>query len=80
MTLHLHRASRTDQLADALGDRGLARAVGAANGQNPLSIIVPCHRVVGSDGTLTGYAGGVRRKAFLLELETPVDRRPAVLF
>lgn len=68
------------QLADALGDRGLARAVGAANGQNPLSIIVPCHRVVGSDGTLTGYAGGVRRKAFLLELETPVDRRPAVLF
>jgi methylated-DNA-[protein]-cysteine S-methyltransferase len=68
------------QLAVALGDRGLARAVGAANGQNPLSIIVPCHRVVGSDGKLTGYAGGVRRKAFLLELETPPDRRAAALF
>ncbi len=68
------------QLAAALGDRGLARAVGAANGQNPLSIIVPCHRVVGSDGKLTGYAGGVERKAFLLELETPADRRPAALF
>ncbi len=68
------------QLAAALGDRGLARAVGAANGQNPLSIIVPCHRVVGSDGKLTGYAGGVGRKAFLLDLETPADRRPAALF
>lgn len=68
------------QLAVALGDRGLARAVGAANGQNPLSIVVPCHRVVGADGRLTGYAGGVHRKAFLLELETPADRRPAALF
>ncbi len=68
------------QLALALGDRGLARAVGAANGQNPLSIVVPCHRVVGADGKLTGYAGGVRRKAFLLDLEMPADRRPAALF
>ncbi len=68
------------QLAVALGDRGLARAVGAANGQNPLSIVVPCHRVVGADGKLTGYAGGVQRKAFLLELEMPADRRPAALF
>ena len=58
------------QLAVLLGDPGLARAVGAANGQNPISIIVPCHRVVGSDGKLTGYAGGLERKAFLLELET----------
>ena len=61
------------QLAVALGDPGLARAVGAANGQNPLSIIVPCHRVVGSNGKLTGYAGGLTRKAFLLDLETPAD-------
>lgn len=68
------------QLAVALGDPALARAVGAANGQNPLSIVVPCHRVVGSDGKLTGYAGGLERKAFLLELETPADRRPARLF
>jgi methylated-DNA-[protein]-cysteine S-methyltransferase len=68
------------QLAAALGDRGLARAVGAANGQNPLSIVIPCHRVVGADGKLTGYAGGIQRKAFLLDLEMPADRRPAALF
>ena len=59
------------QLATTLGAPGLARAVGAANGQNPLSIIVPCHRVVGADGRLTGYAGGLDRKAFLLDLEAP---------
>lgn len=68
------------QLAQALGDPGLARAVGAANGQNPLSIIVPCHRVVGSDGKLTGYAGGLERKAFLLELEMSYDDKAARLF
>jgi methylated-DNA-[protein]-cysteine S-methyltransferase len=63
------------QLATALGDPRLARAVGAANGQNPLSIIVPCHRVVGSDGKLTGYAGGLPVKAFLLDLESaPADK------
>jgi methylated-DNA-[protein]-cysteine S-methyltransferase len=44
--------------------------VGAANGSNPLSIVVPCHRVVGSDGSLTGYAGGLPRKRFLLDLES----------
>ena len=68
------------QLAAILGDPGLARAVGAANGQNPLSIVVPCHRVVGADGRLTGYAGGLERKAFLLDLETPADQRMASLF
>lgn len=68
------------QLAGALGDPGLARAVGAANGQNPLSIIVPCHRVVGSNGKLTGYAGGLDRKAFLLELETPAKTIAERLF
>ncbi|MEP6562338.1 MAG: methylated-DNA--[protein]-cysteine S-methyltransferase [Nakamurella sp.] len=68
------------QLASALGDPRLARAVGAANGQNPLSIIVPCHRVVGSDGRLTGYAGGLERKRFLLELETPARERAPLLF
>jgi len=68
------------QLANELGDPGLARAVGAANGQNPLSIIVPCHRVVGAGGKLTGYAGGLERKAFLLDLETPVALRGARLF
>jgi methylated-DNA-[protein]-cysteine S-methyltransferase len=57
------------QLAQALGRPEAARAVGTANGANPLGIIVPCHRVVGADGSLTGYGGGVERKRFLLELE-----------
>lgn len=48
---------------------GASRAVGLANGANPLSIVVPCHRVVGSDGSLTGFGGGVLRKRFLLDLE-----------
>ncbi|WP_456696320.1 methylated-DNA--[protein]-cysteine S-methyltransferase [Aeromicrobium sp. P5_D10] len=49
----------------------VSRAVGAANGANPIPIIVPCHRVIGSDGTLTGYAGGLERKKTLLDLEIP---------
>ncbi|HZH77895.1 MAG TPA: methylated-DNA--[protein]-cysteine S-methyltransferase, partial [Archangium sp.] len=56
-------------LARHIGRAGAARAVGAANGRNPLSIVVPCHRVVGTDGTLTGYAGGVPVKRWLLEHE-----------
>ncbi|MGZ3459079.1 MAG: methylated-DNA--[protein]-cysteine S-methyltransferase [Archangium sp.] len=56
-------------LARRVGRAGAARAVGAANGRNPLCIIVPCHRVVGTDGTLTGYAGGVPAKKWLLEHE-----------
>ena len=63
-------------LARDLGDIGLARAVGVANARNPLPIVVPCHRVIGSDGSLTGYAGGLERKRFLLDLE----RRPGRLF
>jgi methylated-DNA-[protein]-cysteine S-methyltransferase len=59
------------QLAVELGDPGGAQAVGNANGWNPISIIVPCHRVVGSGGRLTGYAGGLSRKRFLLSLEEP---------
>jgi methylated-DNA-[protein]-cysteine S-methyltransferase len=58
-------------LARELGDASLARAVGGALSRNPLSIIVPCHRVVGCDGRLTGYAGGLERKRFLLHLEAP---------
>jgi methylated-DNA-[protein]-cysteine S-methyltransferase len=57
------------EMAGELGDPALAREVGAAVGRNPLSIVVPCHRVVGKDGKLTGYAGGLERKRFLLELE-----------
>jgi methylated-DNA-[protein]-cysteine S-methyltransferase len=55
--------------AQEMGDRRKARAVGAANGRNPISIIVPCHRVVGADGALTGFAGGVATKAWLLAHE-----------
>jgi methylated-DNA-[protein]-cysteine S-methyltransferase len=57
------------ELAKRAGSPGSARAAGAATGRNPLSIIVPCHRVVGSSGSLTGYAGGLDRKARLLRLE-----------
>jgi methylated-DNA-[protein]-cysteine S-methyltransferase len=56
-------------LARDLGDVGLARAVGVANARNPIPIIVPCHRVIGSDGSLTGYGGGLERKRILLDLE-----------
>jgi methylated-DNA-[protein]-cysteine S-methyltransferase len=56
-------------VARALGDPGAAQAVGAANGRNPLSIVVPCHRVIGADGSLVGYGGGLPRKRFLLDLE-----------
>jgi len=63
-------ATRTyAELASRAGAPGSARAAGAATGRNPISIIVPCHRVVGSDGSLTGYAGGVERKAKLLDIE-----------
>ena len=57
------------QIARALGRPNASRAVGAANGRNPISIIAPCHRVVGSTGALTGFAGGFPAKAFLLEHE-----------
>jgi methylated-DNA-[protein]-cysteine S-methyltransferase len=57
------------QLAVAIGNPQAARAVGLANSKNPISIIVPCHRVVAQDGKLTGYAGGMSRKAYLLQLE-----------
>jgi methylated-DNA-[protein]-cysteine S-methyltransferase len=59
------------QLAQQLGNPRATRAVGAANGRNPVSIIVPCHRVIGSSGKLTGFAGGLEAKARLLSLEKP---------
>jgi len=68
------------ELASELGTEVLAKDVGTAVGRNPLSVIVPCHRVVGKDGKLTGYAGGLARKRFLLELEEPVAARSAKLF
>jgi methylated-DNA-[protein]-cysteine S-methyltransferase len=63
-------------IAARLGNPQAVRAVGAANGQNPIPILVPCHRVIGSDGDLTGYGGGLWRKQWLLEHEGyPVQRR-----
>jgi methylated-DNA-[protein]-cysteine S-methyltransferase len=56
-------------VARTIGKPKAVRAVGAANGRNPLGIVVPCHRVIGADGSLTGYAGGMERKKFLLDLE-----------
>ncbi|GGF30441.1 methylated-DNA--[protein]-cysteine S-methyltransferase [Subtercola lobariae] len=67
------------ELAERLGDKNLARMVGQAVGRNPLSIVVGCHRVVGTNGKLTGYAGGLERKEFLLTLESP-SNVPARLF
>ncbi|HEY3261334.1 MAG TPA: methylated-DNA--[protein]-cysteine S-methyltransferase [Pseudonocardiaceae bacterium] len=60
------------ELAERLGRPGAARAVGAANGRNPISIVVPCHRVIGSSGHLTGYGGGIEQKRQLLALERRV--------
>lgn len=57
------------QLAAHIGSPGASRAVGLANGRNPIGVIVPCHRVVGANGKLTGYGGGLERKQFLLDLE-----------
>jgi methylated-DNA-[protein]-cysteine S-methyltransferase len=57
------------ELARRVGKPSAARAVGLANGRNPIAVIVPCHRVIGADGSLTGYGGGLERKRFLLGLE-----------
>ena len=67
-------------LASALGNAKASRAVGAANGRNPIPIIVPCHRVIGSDGSLTGFGGGEPAKRWLLELEAKVAGRQRRLF
>ncbi len=66
------------QLAENLGQPSASRAVGAANGQNPLPIVVPCHRVIGSTGKLTGFHGGLHLKEFLLGLERRHAHQPSV--
>jgi len=63
------------ELSKKLGDAKAIRAVASANGKNPLWIVVPCHRVIGSDGSLTGYAGGLWRKKWLLEHENPTAQQ-----
>lgn len=64
------------ELAGRVGRPGATRAVGAANGRNPLPIVLPCHRVIGTDGSLTGFGGGLPTKQFLLQLEGAVPREP----
>lgn len=66
------------EMAKRLGDPKVIRAAASANGKNPIAIIIPCHRVIGSDGSLTGYAGGLHRKKWLLDHENPVKQ--GVLF
>ncbi len=63
------------ELSKQLGDVKAIRAVANANGKNPLWIIVPCHRIIGTDGSLTGYAGGLHRKQWLLEHESPYKQQ-----
>jgi methylated-DNA-[protein]-cysteine S-methyltransferase len=74
------RTSTYGDVASGLGDGTSAQAVGAAVGRNPLSVLVPCHRIVGSNGKLTGYAGGLRRKRVLLDLEEAALGMSARLF
>lgn len=68
------------QLAASLGEPQMAQAVGAANGHNPIAIVIPCHRVVGADGSLVGFAGGLERKRFLLDHEAKVTGTWSRLF
>ncbi len=70
------------QLASRIGKPAAMRAVGAANGRNPIPIVLPCHRVIGADGSLTGFGGGLPTKRFLLELEgaLPAEAAPSDLF
>ena len=67
------RTESYGELAERIGSPGGARAVGLANGKNPIGIIIPCNRVVGADGSLTGYGGGIERKKQLLDLELAVS-------
>ncbi len=69
LTVPYGQAATYQDIAHALGKPKAVRAVGAANGQNPISIIVPCHRIIGSDGKLVGYGGGLWRKEWLLRHE-----------
>lgn len=69
------RTSSYKEQTEALGDLKAIRAVAGANAKNPIAIIIPCHRVIGSDGKLTGYAGGLWRKKWLLEHENPPAQR-----
>ncbi|WP_336777254.1 methylated-DNA--[protein]-cysteine S-methyltransferase [Pantoea sp. USHLN256] len=79
LTIPFGETRSYQQIAVQIGNPKAVRAVGAANGKNPLSIMAPCHRVIGSNGKLTGFAGGLSVKAFLLELESPQKSVSSVL-
>lgn len=70
LTIPFGETRNYGEIAKQIGRPAAVRAVGAANGKNPISIIAPCHRVIGANGTLTGFAGGLKAKAFLLDLES----------
>lgn len=75
LTIPYGKTMSYQELSIKLGDVKAIRAVASANGKNPLWIVVPCHRVIGSDGSLTGYAGGLWRKQWLLNHENPVKQQ-----
>jgi len=75
LTIPYDKTTSYLQLSKQLGDVKAIRAVANANGKNPLWIVIPCHRVIGSDGRLTGYAGGLHRKQWLLEHESPYKQQ-----
>lgn len=73
-TVDFGKTRTYQQIANTLGDPKVIRAAASANGRNPIAIIIPCHRIIGSDGSLTGYAGGLHRKKWLLEHESPIKQ------
>lgn len=73
-TIPFGKTTSYQSLANDLGDSKVIRAAASANGKNPIAIVIPCHRVIGGDGSLTGYAGGLHRKKWLLEHESPVKQ------
>lgn len=74
MNVPFGKTASYQQMANRLGDPKVIRAAATANGKNPISIIIPCHRIIGSAGSLTGYAGGLHRKKWLLAHESPVTQ------
>ena len=76
LTIPLGETRSYQDIAQQIGRPSAVRAVGAANGRNPLPIVIPCHRVIGTDGSLTGFGGGLETKRFLLELEGVIPNQP----
>jgi len=75
LTIPYGRTISYKQLAERIGSKNLIRAVGRANALNPIPIIIPCHRVIGTNSSLVGYSGGIKLKRFLLELEGALQKK-----